>query len=498
MAKRSTTFVNLSLAVDRRSSTAMHRQLYILLRGGILKGNLKPGARLPSTRDLAGDIGVSRTTILNAFNQLLAEGYVEGKTGSGTYVSRVLPDEMLEVRGNGRAAPFSSAGRSLSKRGEIISNTIVTVSELKGPPRPFRSGVPSLEAFPIKIWQRLTARRWRESPEKLMRYGQPAGFLPLRKAIAVYLGAARGVNCTPDQVIIVAGSQQGLDITARVLLDPGDKAWIEEPGYHGARAALLASGATLVPVPVDAEGIRVEEGMKRASEARLAYVTPSHQFPLGSTLSLRRRLSLLRWAKTARSWILEDDYDSEFRYRGRPLASLQGLDDDGRVIYIGTFSKVLFPSLRLGYIVAPPDLAEAFIRARAVATHTSSLVEQAVVADFINEGHFARHLRTMRTLYGQLQQIVLSEAIKEADGVLEIQVDEAGMDLTGWLPDDMDEIAAMHAAVAKGVEVTVLSDYSIRRQRRGALRLGYTGFKAKDLRQGIRNLAAALRELKDG
>ncbi len=497
MAKRSSAFISLSLSLDRKSPVALHRQLYDKLRKEILAGNLKARTRLPSTRDFAAEMGVSRNTVLNAFNQLLAEGYVEGHIGSGTYVSRVLPDEMLEVRGNGRADSFRSvARRPLSKRGEIIRQTVVTVARTSGLPRPFRSGVPSLEAFPLRVWQRLTARHWRASPDKLMRYGEPAGYLPLRAAIASYLGAVRAVHCTTEQVIIVAGSQQGLDVTTRMLLDPGDAAWIEEPGYHGARAALLASGAKLIPVPVDREGLNVEAGIKRARHARLAYVTPSHQFPLGATMSLARRLALLKWAASARAWILEDDYDSEFRYRGRPLASLQGLDGEGRVIYIGTFSKVLFPSLRIGYIVAPPDLVDAFIKARAVVTHTSSLMEQAVVADFINEGHFARHIRTMRALYAELQGVVVREAKKELVGLLHLQPDEAGMDLIGWLPTGVNEEAALRGAAAKGVEVTALSAYSIERPKQGALRLGYTGFKAKDLRQGMRNLAAALSELK--
>ena len=497
MAKRTTAFVNLSISLDRKSSVALHRQLYDELRKSILTGSLKARTRLPSTRDFAGEMGVSRNTVLHAFTQLLAEGYVEGRIGSGTYVSQMLPNEMLEVRGNGRASgPILPARRPLSRRGEVISKTVVSVAIATGPPRPFRSGVPSLDAFPIKTWYKLTARHWRDSPHKLMRYGQPAGYRPLREAIAAYLGAVRAVHCVPDQVIMISGSQQGLDIAARVLLDPGDAAWIEDPGFHGARAALLAAGAKLIPVPVDREGIDVEAGIRRGNNARLAYVTPSHQFPLGTTLSLSRRLALLKWASKAKAWILEDDYDGEFRYAGRPLASLQGLDGEGRVIYIGTFSKVLFPSLRLGYIIAPMDLIDAFVKARAIVTHASSLMEHAIVADFINEGHFARHIRAMRTLYAERQAVVREEAKVELGGLLDLQSDEAGMDLIGWLPPGVDDRVAFRQAAAHGVEVTPLSAYSFERQKRGALRLGYTGYKPTELRQGVRDLAMALRGLK--
>ncbi len=328
-----------------------------------------------------------------------------------------------------------------------------------------------------------------------MRYGEPAGYRPLREAIAAYLGAVRAVHCVPEQVIMVSGSQQGLDIAARVLLDPGDAAWIEDPGFHGARAALLAAGARLIPVPVDREGLDVEAGIRRGSKARIVYLTPSHQFPLGATLSLARRLALLKWASKARAWILEDDYDGEFRYAGRPLSSLQGLDGEGRVIYIGTFSKILFPSLRLGYIIAPTDLIDAFVKARAIVTHASSLMEQAILADFINEGQFAGHVRAMRTLYAQRQAVVLRAGKTELDGLLDLQSDEAGMDLIGWLPRGVDDQLAYRKAAAHGVEVTPLSAYSIKRQRRGALRLGYTGYTPSDLRRGVRNLAMALRSL---
>jgi GntR family transcriptional regulator / MocR family aminotransferase len=497
MAKRATAFVNLSVLLDRKSSVALHRQLYDELRKAILTGRLKPRTRLPSTRDFAAEMDVSRNTVLSAFSQLLAEGYVEGRIGSGTYVSRLLPNEMLEVRGNGPSNPPMLAGRRpLSRRGEVISETVVSVALASGLPRPFRSGVPALDTFPIKAWYRLTARYWRNPPLKLMRYGEPAGYRPLREAIAAYLGAVRAVHCVPDQVIMVSGSQQGLDIAARVLLDPDDAAWVEDPGFHGARAALLAAGARLIPVPVDREGLDVEAGIRRGSKARVVYLTPSHQFPLGATLSLARRLALLKWASKARAWILEDDYDSEFRYVGRPLASLQGLDGEGRVIYIGTFSKILFPSLRLGYIVAPTDLIDAFVKARAIVTHASSLIEQAILADFINEGQFASHVRAMRTLYAERQAVVLKEANKELGGLLDLESDEAGMDLIGWLPLGVDDQAAFRKAATHGVEVTPLSAYSIKRQRRGALRLGYTGYTPNDLRRGVRNLARALRGLK--
>jgi GntR family transcriptional regulator/MocR family aminotransferase len=323
-------------------------------------------------------------------------------------------------------------------------------------------------------------------------YGDPAGYRPLREAIAEYVIAARGVRCSAEQVIVVAGSQQGLDLAARVLLDVGDTAWLEDPGYIGARGALKSAGADVVPVPVDSEGLNVAEAVSRYPLARLVYITPSHQYPLGVTMSLPRRLALLEWAQRAGAWVLEDDYDSEYRYTGRPLPALQGLDTENRTVYLGTLSKTLFPSLRLGYLVVPPDLVDTFIAAKALADRHAPSVEQAVLTDFITQGHFARHIRRTRVLYAQRQAALVDAATRELTGLLEISPAEAGMHLVGYVPEGVDDQAVSQQAAAHKVEAPALSSYALMPLRRGGLLLGYAAVDERVIREGVRRLAAAL------
>jgi GntR family transcriptional regulator/MocR family aminotransferase len=497
MGDRSTFVTLTSLELDHASSIPLYRQLYEALRTAILAGRLRAGARLPATRTLAGEFGISRNTVMNAYAQLLAEGYVEGEVGSGTYVARTLPDELLYARaGATRMQLLSRRGRTLSRRGTLLAATRVPTPPFPGELKAFRPGVPALDAFPYELWARLVARRWRRPQRALLGYGDPAGHRPLREAIASYLGAARAVACEASQVIVVAGSQQALNVAARMLLDEGEAAWIEDPGYLGTRGALLGAGARLIPVPVDAEGLDLEAGKARSPEARLIYVTPSHQYPYGVTMSLPRRLALLEWASRAGAWVLEDDYDSEYRYAGRPLAALQGLDREGRVIYLGTFSKVLFPALRLGYLVVPPDLVEAFVAARAMVDRHSPTLDQAALADFIAEGHFARHIRRMRGLYAERQAILVEAARQQLAGLLDVPPAEAGMHLVGWLPAGVDDVDASQRAAAHGVEAPPLSLYSLEPLRRRGLLLGYTAVGEKEIREGVQRLAKALQALK--
>jgi GntR family transcriptional regulator / MocR family aminotransferase len=369
MPKRSTGVIVSGIILDRDGPIPLHRQLYEGLRQAILTRRLSPGVRLPSTRMLASELGLSRYTVVDAFRQLCAEGYLEGKVGAGTCVARTVPDQLLHP-----FLPATSASVSIRERRprshrserQMALGTPFLATRL-GQQRysqPFQVGVPALDAFPGDLWARLVARQARTMSTSMRGYQYPAGYEPLRRAIASYLATARGVNCAVEQVIVVNGSQQGIALTAQVLLNPGEVVWMEDPGYPGAKGALLGAGARLMPVPIDAEGLDLEAGTARGPEARLAFVTPSHQCPLGVTMSLKRRLALLGWAREAGAWVIEDDYDSEYRYVGRPLAALQGLDTAGRVIYSGTFSKVLFPALRLGYLVVPRDLIEAFVTAR--------------------------------------------------------------------------------------------------------------------------------------
>ncbi|HEX8149870.1 MAG TPA: PLP-dependent aminotransferase family protein [Pyrinomonadaceae bacterium] len=494
MAKFSSSIPNGLIALDAASPTPLYRQLYDSLRRAILAGQLAPGTRLQSTREMAAELNVSRNTVVNAYEQLLAEGYLEGQVGSGTYVSRALPEDLLNVKTVTRSMPRTGAkGVVLSERGKAFAAFAPLVPRAPEPVRPFQTGVPALDAFPSDIWSKLLAKHWRDPEDTLLGYGEPQGHAPLRRAVASYLGLARAVRCAPEQVIVVDGAQMAFDLIARVLLDPGDAAWMEEPGYPGARSALIAAGARLAYVPVDGEGIDVAAGAGLEPRARLIYVTPSHQFPLGMTMSLSRRLALLDWAGRAGAWVVEDDYDSEYRYEGRPLASLQGIDSDGRVIYLGTFSKFLFPSLRLGYMVVPPALVDAFVAARAMAGRHSPTVEQAVLTDFIEEGHFGRHIRRMRALYRARQVALLGALADECGGLLEAEPTDAGLQLNAWLPEGLDDRELVRAAAARGVEARPMSLFYAGKPGRPAVVLGYAAFDEGRIRWGAAQLAAAVR-----
>jgi GntR family transcriptional regulator/MocR family aminotransferase len=443
---------------------------------------------------LADELGVSRNTVVSAYDQLLAEGYLEGWMGSGTYVPRALPDEMIAVRPAPRTEQAAPARPPrLSRRGKLLVQTDHEASCFRGVPRPFRTCGPALHAFPHDVWLRLVARHHRRPPPEHMSYDQPAGFGPLRQAIAEHLGQARAVRCDPEQVLILGGTQQAFDLCARLLLDPGDKAWVEHPGYPGLWAVLRAAAVDILAVPVDGEGLDVSAGQRLGPDARLVYVTPSHQYPLGVTLSLPRRLALLDWARRAGAWIIEDDYDSEFRYTGRPLAALQGLDQDGRVLYVGTFSKSLYPALRLAYLVVPANLVDAFTAARAVTDRQAPTLMQAVVADCLRQGHFVRHVRRMRTLYSELQETLLRAAQRDLGGLVEVSPCATGMHLVGWLQPGQSDVEVSRAAARVGVEAAPLSCCCITPPERGGLLLGYAGFDARQIRDGIRRLAVGIR-----
>jgi len=455
--------------------------------------------KLPSTYGLAEQLSVSRNTILNAYRQLMAEGYIESAHGSGTYIASVLPDHLLStpewkdstdsVRAEPLQPRFSDHAR-LQLEAPQLSQLTPSPEEIS--PRPFRFGIPALKTFPYKLWTRLVNRQVRRLPLNAFTYQQPAGYLPLREAIAAHVIVSRGVLCTPEQVIIVAGAQGGLDLVARLLINPGDPVWMEDPGYLKARGAFLGSGAKIIPVPVDQEGLVVEVGIARAPQARLVYLTPSHQFPLGVTLSLKRRIALLDWARRANAYILEDDYDSEYRYTRRPLPALQGLDHDGRVIYIGTFSKVLFPALRLGYLILPPHLVDAFRTVRNLIDTQPPMLEQAVLAEFIEEGHFTRHLRKMRRLYAERRNALL-EAAREIN--LEILAAEAGMHCVGWLPAGMDDLSLVRAAASQEVDLVPVASFSMEAMNRNGILLGYSEYTVEQIQDGVRRLGAAMRSV---
>jgi GntR family transcriptional regulator/MocR family aminotransferase len=345
----------------------------------------------------------------------------------------------------------------------------------------------------MHLWAQVASRRLRRASTHLLAGGEALGYRPLRDAVAGYLNASRGVKCSPEQVLIISGVQEALDRAAHLLLNAGDAVWMEEPGYPGAANAFRAVGAKLCPVPVDAEGLLLSKGVERWPAPRLVYVTPSHQFPLGMTMSLPRRLALLEWARRSRAVIFEDDYDSEYRYSGRPIPALQGLDQAGVVIFAGSFSDVLFPSLRLGYLVVPDDMVEVFAAAESVSTHHPPLLEQAILTDFVVEGHFARHIRRMRELYAERLGVFLTGVREHLAEALEVSDVEAGLRTVGWLRKGLNADAVAKAAAERNVEVVSLSRYAYGNFRRQGLVLGFASVDGRELRRGIEELAGVLK-----
>jgi len=467
----------------------LYRWLYDEMRTAILDGRLRPGSRLPATRDLASAYRLSRATIVTAFDQLKSEGYVEGRSGSGTYVSQVLPEQLLDVRG-------PRAEKRLPHRRVALSSYARRLQPFRGasprPMRAFRANQPALDLFPTTLWAQVAARRLRRVSTNLLAGGEALGYRPLREAVADYLNTSRGVKCTADQVLILSGAQEALDRTARILLNPGEPVWMEEPGYPGAAVVFRALGARICAVPVDAEGLDLERGRKRWKSARLAYVTPAHQFPLGVTMSLRRRLALLEWARRSGTLIFEDDYDSEYRYSGRPIPAMQGLDRSGVVIFAGSFSAVLFPALRLGYLVVPAEMVDVFAAAESVSTHHPPLLEQAILCDFITEGHFARHIRRMRELYAERLAVLLECAREKLAGSVEISTVEAGLQTVGWLKRGIPAERVAALAALRDVEVVPLSRYASGRSRREGVILGFAAVDPRELRRGVEELARVL------
>jgi len=465
--------------------------IYEALKEAMQQGRLQPGSRLPSTRDLARQLGVARGTVVQVYEQLAGEGYFSGSRGAGTRVVDTLPEKWLSP-GRPRA-PEPVAGRSvvLSRRGERLARSPFPARVL-APPRPFRPHTPAVDAFPIELWGRLIARHARGTRPERLRDGDARGYRPLREAIAEHLRVYRGVACGADRIVITSGTQQTLDLTARLLLDEGDAAWMEDPGHFGARDVLRAAGARVVPVPVDSLGMDVERAFSDAPEARLAYVTPARQSPLGCALSLERRARLLEWARGRGSWIFEDDYDSEFRYQGRPLPALQGLDRHGSVVFSGTFAKTLFPGLRLAFTVLPEELVDPFTSALSLLYRYVPTLPQRALCDFIAEGHFARHLRRMRMLYAERRESLLAALRLELDDGLEIEGSSAGLEVVVRLPPDTSDRAVARLARQAELDLLPLSLYAIRPPARGGLVLGFAAVSAARTRKAIPALRAVI------
>jgi GntR family transcriptional regulator / MocR family aminotransferase len=471
--------------VNRADNTPLFRQLYQQLRSAILSRQLRSGAKLPSTRELASQLGVSRSAAVSAYEQLLAEGYTSGRRGSGTYVSSDLaePIDGNAQRGEKPVTAITSGATQMHSVGDFVDVTVQSEE------RPFNLGRTLVDARTVELWRKLSARTFRSLNLSHLGYSDPRGTIELRNTICEYLQAARAVRCDPEQIVVTTGTQHALDIVIRILSGPDKEVWVEDPGYPLTRQALMAAGATVRPIPVDGQGIDVGAGIKSAPNARAVFVTPSHQFPTGVVLSMARRLELLAWARKKNAWIVEDDYASEFRYGGRPLASLQGLDEGERVIYIGTLNKALFPGLRMGYAVVPRALLRAFVAARYLMDRQPSTLCQAVVAAFMEEGHFAAHIRRMRLLYRD-QRDVLVAALKSRLGAdVTVDAPDQGMHLVAYTRRGLSDVAIERAGRQHGVIVRAMSRLHVAAAPRSALVLGFSGYPRQTIGPAVESLA---------
>ena len=481
--------IPLTLTLERGTDVSLQQQLYDQVRDLVLSGRLAPGTRLPASRLLAADLNCSRNTIVLAYERLLAEGYLEGRSGAGTFVSAVLPEAYLRAARPAPAGARVGPVPALSARGTALAGLLPGASRAPGPA--FTPGLPDLSAFPSDLWARLVAR----SARRTSLQPSPGGYEPLRRAIADYLRSLRAVRADWQQVLITGGVLEGLRLALDVLLAPGDRVWIEDPGYPPLRGPLTAAGARIAPVALDAQGLDLAAAQAQAPDARLAVLAPSRSYPLGTTMSLARRLAFLEWADSADAWILEDDYDSEYRYAGRPLAALQGLDQSGRVIYLGSFSKVMYPGLRLGYLVVPPHLAEAFGRAQQALFGPLSLIAQPALAAFFEEGHFAAHIRRMRALYRARQEALLEAADRELADLLEMTRAEAGMHLIarpGCALAGTSDLELARRAAQAGIDVPPLGRHYLGPECARGLLLGFAALPEETIAKKARVLARAL------
>ena len=484
MAKKVSSFeLTLNNRLQHQTLTSW---LYAELRLAILEGRLAPDTRLPASRDFATLYGLSRGTVVSVFERLQSEGYVSCRVGSGTRVNRVTA---VRLNRTATSTPPAYIRRVIS--GYARPKPLAGIPAPDGN-RPFCMRDPATAEFPAELWGSIAARRARTFRPWLQTEDDGRGYRPLREAIADYLGSSRGVRCSADQVIVVSGVQQALDLLVRLLLKQDDPVWMEDPGYFGAMIAFGAAGAKIIPVPVDEQGLSVSAGLKVSPQAKGAYVTPAHQFPLGMTMSLERRMALLKWASRAGAFVVEDDYDSEYRFEGRPVPALQSLDRNANVIFIGSFSKLLFPSLRIGYLVLPLSLVDYFLAFRLRTDFRNLNLDQAVLCDFIADGHLGRHLRHMRDLYSSRLAALMDGARRYLEGLLTISNVRAGLYTTGFLKNGMTSRAAEKTAAAHGVEALALDRFTLKRPDPKGLLLGFAAFDEATIRAGLVKLASVL------
>jgi GntR family transcriptional regulator/MocR family aminotransferase len=481
--------MRVAMTLQRASSVPLHRQIYEQWRTGILTGRFRRGERVPSTRELAATLAVSRSTVTESYEQLIAEGYLDAAHGSGTFVCHELPDDAFRLGRARITIKDDEPAVRFSRYGAGLHDDFLNPETPPGFIR-FTHWRPDLERFPFALWRKLVMRHLRAATHELFDYRelfdyaeQSAGYQSLRGEIAAYVARSRAVRCTPEQVVIVNGSQQGLDLCVRLLIDPGDEVAFENPGYQGASRIFQAHGARLRPARIDSDGIVIGD---LGPKARLVYVTPSHQFPTGVSMSLARRLELIEWARVQEAAIIEDDYDSEYRYSGAPLPSLQGLANGVPVIYIGTFSKVMFPGLRIGYVIAPPRFVAALKRAKWLADRHTSLLDQAALTDFIREGHLERHIRRMRRLYGRRREVLVEALARHFGDSAKVRGDAAGMHLLVRFDDD----GIVESAAARKVLVMSASSYYLTKPPSGEFIFGFSSIGERTIREGVKRLAA--------
>ncbi|PTW62804.1 GntR family transcriptional regulator [Breoghania corrubedonensis] len=476
-----------SIRVDRDGGRKITVQLYMALRDLILSGGVKAGERLPASRTLATELGLSRTTVSNALDRLITEGLLEARVGSGTYVNVALQGQQRMPRTASANEQAPRAEPRLSHATSHAARHLAERGRLPHRPLPFVTALPAVDAFPMAHWARLSARHWRTDRREVMGYGDPFGLPRLRAAIATHLNALRGIRCDPAQVFIVGGAQQAFSLIGGLLLNPGDRIWFENPGAIGARNALVSSGADLVPVSVDEHGMVVAQGLERAPHFRLAFVTPSHQQPLGHVMSLARRLELLQAAEDSDALIIEDDYDGEFPFSNQPHPPLRSIDTRGRVIYVGTFSKSLFPALRIGFILAPDGLVDTFSQLSMAWLSGVPTAPQATIADFIEEGLFATHIRAMRHVY-QERYAALMEAFAPFAGCFDVQPTNSGFHTIGLLCGDVGEDEAVERAAARGVQFSPLSRYCLEPIDTHGLVIGFGSSPPHEIRRAAEAL----------
>ncbi len=464
----------IDLGIDRDDVEPIQQQIARQIRELVLGGRLKPKAKLPSSRALAEQLGVARATVVEAFEQLAGEGYIETRMGSGTTVAAELPESLL------------AAGRKPSKPATLQKR------HTREAAKPFRSGLVDWESFPHDEWGRILGRFWRNPPIALLEHNDAFGWMPLRSAISAHLFEWRGLECDPAQVIITAGGSDAFDLIRRALFETGDQMWLEEPGYATARRVFSIGGLEIVPVPVDEEGLRVADARKLAPQAKVAFVTPARQYPTGVTMPLSRRLELLEWAKHANAIVIEDDYDSEYRYVGRPLPAMMSLDRTARVIYSGTFSKVFSPIIRLGFIVVPQRLVDVFQNERRTYGSPPSLLVQPALAQFMEQGQFAVHIRRMRRLYATRRQALLDVLMPYDGKLFDVDAPPSGLTIMLRLNDSCDDDEIVARMTVSGIEVQALSTYYAGRKKRRGLLLSFAGFGENELVAASKRLVSLL------